>query len=197
MDDNQTQSATGQNTPPAPLAPNQQVGNEGEKDWKAEAEKWMHFSRQHETNWKKTSAELEKLSQANMTDAERTVAEAKELGRREALESIATQRAQDKLEAAAAKAGVDLTPVMGALDVSKFVTEGDVNAQAIGDFVAQVAAQYATPKGPKFAQGLGIGPQGSSTAGQLTRTDLHGMTPREIAQARKDGRLDALMRGEN
>ncbi|MER7208544.1 hypothetical protein ABT340_15845 [Streptosporangium sp. NPDC000239] len=196
MDDNQTQP-TDQNTPPASPASNQQVGNEGEKDWRVEAEKWMHFSRLHETNWKKASAELEKLNKANMTDAERSVAEAKELGRREALESIATQRAQDKLEAAAAKAGVDLTPVMGALDVSKFVADGDVNTQAIGDFVAQVASQFAPPKGPKFAQGLGIGPQGSSSAGQLTRNDLRGMSPREIAQARKAGRLDALMRGEN
>ncbi|SFI82017.1 hypothetical protein SAMN05216275_10580 [Streptosporangium canum] len=197
MDDNQNQPPSDQNTPPAPPSPNQGVGSDADTDWEAEAKKWKHFARTHEANWEKASKELEKLNEANMTDAERTVAEAKELGRREALESVAKQRAQDKLETAAAKAGVDLTPVLEALDVSKFVAEGDVNAQAINNFVAQVASQFAPPKGPKFAQGLGIGPQGSSAAGQLTRADLPSMSPREIAQARKDGRLDAVLRGEN
>ncbi|MEO3860130.1 hypothetical protein [Acrocarpospora sp. B8E8] len=186
-----------QTTPPmqgaTSAAPNQEVGS-GEKDWKAEAEKWQHFSRQHEANWKKATGELDRLNKAGMTDAERAVAEAKESGRQEALSSIAEQRAQDKLDVAAARAGVDLTPVKGVLDISKFLANGEIDEAAISAFVSQLSSS--APKEPKFAQGLGFGPQGSGTAGQLTREQVRGMSPREVAAARKEGRLDALLRGQ-
>ncbi|GII83287.1 hypothetical protein Ssi03_12770 [Sphaerisporangium siamense] len=180
-------------TPPTP-APNQEVGSEV-TDWKAEAEKWKHFARTHETNWKKASGEVEELRKAHMTDAERAVADARAQGAREALESVVQQRAQDRLDVAASKAGVDLTPVKELLDVNKFIADGAVNETAISEFVARFSET--APKGPRFAQGLGIGPQGDQrTAGQLSRADLKGMSPREVAQAQKEGRLDALMRGE-
>lgn len=165
------------------------------KDWEAEATKWKHFARKHETAWEKATAELDALSRAGMTDAEKAIVEAESRGRMDALKSIVVERAQDKLEAAAAKAGVDLTPVLKHLDVNQFVADGDVNSKAIGDFVSEFV-QFAAPKEPKFAQGLGIGPQGSGSSSQLTREQLSGMSPREISQARKNGHLDALMRGE-
>jgi hypothetical protein len=84
---------------------------------------------------------------------------------------------------------------MPLLDTSKFLADGEVNESAINEFVAGFAGT--APKTPKFAQNIGIGPQSDSRApGQLTRADLKGLSPREIAQARKDGRLDALMRGQ-
>ncbi|MEU4726547.1 hypothetical protein AB0G06_43710 [Nonomuraea dietziae] len=165
------------------------------KDWEAEAKKWQHFSKKHETNWKKASEELASLRQAGMTDAERAVAEAEERGRRAALESIATERAQLKLEAAAARAGVDITPLMPLLDTSKFLANGDVNDTAINEFLSGYASTV--PKAPKFAQGLGIGPQSDSrTPGQLTREEYARMSPRDRVKAHKAGRADALLRGE-
>lgn len=164
-------------------------------NWQAEAEKWKHFARTHEANWKKASGELEKLTKAGMSDSDRAVAEAEERGRQAALASLLNERAQDKLDAAAARAGVDLGPIRGHLDVTKFLADGQISTQAISEFVTGLAA--GAPKTPRFPQNVGMGPQGSSAgAGQLTRDQLRGMSPREIAQAKKDGRLDALMRGE-
>ncbi|GAA3537215.1 hypothetical protein GCM10022419_016330 [Nonomuraea rosea] len=201
MDVNDQQPENSTSTPaPDANTPAQihEAGNDGVKDWEAEAKKWQHFSKKHEANWKKASEELDRLNQANMTDAERAIADAKEQGRLEALASVTAERVQDKLEAAAAKAGVDLAPLLSHIDISKFAAEdGGVNQTAIGDFVTQLSAQFAGPKEPRFAQGLGIGPQSDQRApGQLTRADLKRMSAREIAQAKKDGRLDALTRGE-
>lgn len=165
-------------------------------DWQAEAEKWKTLSRKHEKNWQKLTGEVEDLRKAQMTDAEKAIAEAEGRGRQAALESIAAERAQLKLETAAAKAGVDIAPVLGVIDVSKFVTDGDVNADAIGDFVSQLSAQFAQPNEPKFPQGLGIGPQASqSKPGQLTRADMARMTPQEIAEADDKGLFDDLKAG--
>jgi hypothetical protein len=184
-------------TPPQgviPAALNQEVGS-GEKDWKAEAEKWQALSKKHEGNWKSVSTERDRLAQAGMSDADKALAEAEDRGRKAALDSVASERAQLKLEAAAARAGVDLAPVLKHLDVKQFVTADGVDDTAIGEFVSGFS-QFAAPKGPKFAQGLGFGPQGSGTAGQLTREQVRGMSPREVAAARKEGRLDALLRGQ-
>ncbi|MER5643942.1 hypothetical protein [Streptosporangium sp. NPDC002524] len=183
-----TPASTPTDTPAAPQTE--------EKDWKAEAEKWQHFSRLHEGNWKKVSAEADSLRKAQMTDSEKAIAEAEGRGRKAALESIATERAQLKLETAAAKAGVDITPVLEVLDVSKFINEGEVNNDAIGDFVTQFSAQFAKPKEPKFPQGLGIGPQSSQTKpGQLTRADLGRMSAAEIVEADAKGLFDDIKNG--
>jgi hypothetical protein len=184
-------------TPPAdPNTPAQvHEGGSDVKDWEAEARKWQHFSKKHEANWQKVSKELADVQRAGMTDAERALEEAREQGRQEARVSSITERAQLKLEAAAAKAGVDLTPVLPLLDVSKFVANGDVHDTAITEFVTGYAGS--APKAPKFAQNLGIGPQSDSRApGQLTRAQFAELSPRERVQARKDGRVDALLRGE-
>ncbi|MEU7830391.1 hypothetical protein [Nonomuraea sp. NPDC049129] len=191
--------ANDQTTPPADANPPVQIqedGNSGDLDyWKSEAEKWKGFSRKHESNWEKATRELDGLRKAGMTDAERAIEEAREQGRQEVRTSSVTERAQLKLEAAAARAGVDLTPVQALLDTSKFIANGDVNDAAINEFVTGYAGGQ--PKAPKFAQGLGIGPQSDSrTPGQLTREEFARLSPRERVQARKDGRADALLRGE-
>lgn len=179
---------------PSPDAGN---GNDGDvKDWKKEAEKWKFFAQKHEAAWKKASRELDELRKAQMSDAERAIAEAEERGRRAALESFARERAQLKLQATAGKAGVSLPGgLMEVLDVGRFISDGfEVDDSAIQEFVSQLS-QF-KPQ-PKFSQQVGLGPQGSNgVPGQLTRADLRRMTPREIAQARKEGRLDALLRGE-
>lgn len=191
--------ANDQTAPPADVNPPVQIQEGGNsdapKDWEAEAKKWQHFSKKHEANWQKASARVAELEKAGMTDAERAIEEAREQGRQEVRTSSVTERAQLKLEAAAARAGVDLTPVSALLDVSKFIANGDVNDAAINEFVTGYAGGQ--PKAPKFAQGLGIGPQSDSrTPGQLTREEFARLSPRERVQARKDGRADALLRGE-
>lgn len=167
-----------------------------DRDWRAEAEKWKHFARQHEDKWKRLSAELEEVRKAQLSDHERAILEAEERGRKAALESIAHERAWLKLEAAAAKAGVDLSPLSDVLDVSKFIEDGSVSDDRINGFVEQFFAKFAQPRAPKFPQGLGIGPQSStSKPPQLTRADLQRMTPQEIVEADEKGLLEDIKRG--
>ncbi|MFI6319744.1 hypothetical protein ACIBG8_19575 [Nonomuraea sp. NPDC050556] len=190
--DPQDTPQTEPNVEPTTTAP----PNEAEVDWKVEAEKWKTHARKHETNWKRATSELDEARKASLSDADKALVEAEERGRKAAQGSIATERAQLKLEAAAAKAGVDLSVVSDLLDVSKFLTNDEVNVDAIGDFVSQLSAQFTAPKGPRFPQGLGIGPQSSAgKPGQLTRADLSRMSAAEIAEADDKGLFDDLKNG--
>jgi hypothetical protein len=77
--------------------------------------------------------------------------------------------------------------------MSRFVSDGQVNADALSEFVSSLPKRESSPA---FRQDIGLGRQGSPGANQLTRADLSNMTPAEINKARLDGRLDALLRGE-
>lgn len=196
VNDNSTAQVDGVSGAPDDSAQQQESAPDMDKDWKAEAEKWRSLSRKHEDKWKKLSAELEEIRKAQLSEHERALLEAEERGRRAALESIALERAQLKLEAAAAKAGVDLSPIAEMLDVSRFIEDGSVNEDRITGFVEQLASKFAQPKGPKYPQGLGIGPQSSSSKPpQLTRADLRRMTPQQIVEADEKGLLEDIKRG--
>lgn len=197
VNDNSTTQVDGVSGAPDDSAQQQESAPDMDKDWKAEAEKWRSLSRKHEDNWKKLSKEIEELRKAQMSEQERALLEAEERGRRAALESIAHERAQLKLEAAAAKAGVDLSPIAEMLNVSRFIEEdGSVSEDRITGFVEQLASKFAQPKGPKYPQGLGIGPQSSSSKPpQLTRADLRRMTPQQIVEADEKGLLEDIKRG--
>jgi hypothetical protein len=68
------------------------------------------------------------------------------------------EKAQDKLDAAAAKAGVDVSDILEYVDVEKFIDDGRVDTEAIGTFVGKFAEKAVKP--PKFQQGIGVGQQG-------------------------------------
>lgn len=159
----------------------------------AERDKWKNLSRTNEDRWKEASKERDDLKQASMTDAEKAVEQAKQEARNSALAEVGTRLVESELRTAAVTAGVQL-PSFEFLNTSQFVgTDGLPNTEQIKRFVESLPKPAA---GPEFSQDLGLGRQGSPVAGQLSRADLANMTPSEIAKARKDGRLDALMRGE-
>lgn len=171
-------------------------------DWKAEAEKakadaekWKAMSRKNEDNFKSASSKLSEYEKANLTDSEKILAEATEAGRNAALSEMLNERAQDKLESAAAKAGVELDSILGDLNMGRFVADGSVNTDAINDFVnrfADVGNSRKQDKG-KTASELGVGPQGTRPQ-QLTQADLKGMSPKAILEAEKAGQLDKLLK---
>ncbi|MFD8527797.1 hypothetical protein ACFV0L_10355 [Streptosporangium canum] len=162
-----------------------------------EVEKWRSLARKHETNWKAASKELGEYRTANLSDAEKAIEDAKAEGRRAALTETGSRVAKAELKAYAATSGVALpASVTDFLDTTRFVAEdGSPDMEAIAAFVDPFKS---TPKkAPKFTQNIGAGPQGGGTGPtQLTREDLARMTPPEVNEARREGRLNQLMFGE-
>jgi hypothetical protein len=158
----------------------------------AEIDKWKSLSRTNEQRWKDASAERDQFKQASMSDAEKALEAARAEGRTAALSEVGTRLAEAELRALAASAGVDLPPA-DFLRMDRFVSDGQVNADALSEFVSSLPKRESSPA---FRQDIGLGRQGSPGANQLSRADLSNMTPAEINKARQDGRLDALLRGE-
>jgi hypothetical protein len=159
----------------------------------ADRDKWKAMSRTNEDRWKEASKERDDLKQASMTDSEKALEQAKQEARNSALAEVGTRLVESELRTAAVTAGVQL-PSFEFLNTSQFVdSNGLPDADRIKAFVESLP-KPAT--GPEYSQDLGLGRQGSALAGQLSRADLANMTPQEIAKARSEGRLDALMRGE-
>ncbi|WP_259453999.1 hypothetical protein [Streptomyces ginkgonis] len=102
--------------------------------------------------------------------------------------------AQAELRAQAATAGVDL-PKADYLNLDAFIgDDGAPDADAIGSFISSLP-QLSSDRA--FAQNIGLGRQGgTSNPHQLTREEYRGLSREGRAQARKAGRIDALMRGE-
>lgn len=177
---------------------------EDSKDWKAEAEKykadaekWKAMSRKNEDSYKNASSELDVFKQSNLTESEKALADAKAEGRNAALAELMHERAQDKLEVAAATAGVDVSDLVEDLNMNRFISDNNVDADAINSFVQKIAekpGRKAVDKGKPASQ-LGVGPQGVVPA-QLTQSDLSKMSPKQIVEAEKAGRLENLKSGK-
>lgn len=158
----------------------------------AERDKWKALSRQNEERWKQASRERDELKQASMTEAEKALEQAKQEARSSALAEVGQRLVEAELRSAAATAGVQLPPTEFINTSSLVGDDGLPNMDRVKAFVESLPKPAA---GPRFSQDLGLGRQGSGTPGQLTREDLVHMTPQEIMKARKEGRLDELMRG--
>ncbi|GAA4186903.1 hypothetical protein GCM10022252_19590 [Streptosporangium oxazolinicum] len=167
---------------------------DSEAKLRTESRKWEERSK---TNYAKLM-EYERAQtgapETAKADQDQAIAEAVDNARRALLGEFGPKLATAAFETAAAKAGLDTADLLDVLDVSKFLAEdGSPDSEAISQKVSALASKWSQPE---YAQDLGIGPQGSGTAGQLTREALSRMSPREINQAHEDGRLDALMSGE-
>ncbi|MFI6685364.1 hypothetical protein [Streptomyces sp. NPDC050485] len=160
----------------------------------AEVDKWRSMSRKNEKAFKDASKELEQFRQAAMTEQERAIETARAEARTAALSEVGSQLVAAELRAQAASTGATL-PAADYLNLSRFLGEdGQPDTNAITHFVTTLSTN--TPPQPEYKQDIGLGRQGTSQAGQLTRSDLSRMTPAQINAARSKGLLDALMRGE-
>lgn len=120
----------------------------------------------------------------------------REIEDREKTELQKANEAADRFRAEAEQRAAELARLKVASDTGlpadlvEFLTgtdEDTLRAQA-----AKLAAATAAPRTPQPDPGQGAKPDGVS---QLSRADLAGMSPADIDRARVEGRLDALLAG--
>jgi hypothetical protein len=153
-----------------------------EIDWKSEARKW------------------ESRAKAAKTDADDAAKWREyELNSKSEQEKLADELARTKAEASEANAKLTRLEVAAlkgipaeALDLLSGSTREDLEAQA--DKLLSLIAEQSKPKSPLPDENQGK--PTSVSLGQLTENDLKGMTPAEIMEAKKAGRLDQVL-GKN
>ena len=159
----------------------------------AEVDKWKSLSRKNEQQAKANMAaakELEEIKKSQLSDTERLIAETKEQTalsvRREFAGKLVDAELKSQLNGRLLDAGALLS-----FDKSSFIDdEGNINTEAIQSWVEAHSKTTEIP-----APDLGQGARGNnpSKAQIRSRDELQNMSPAEILQARKEGRLDSLM----
>ncbi|MBD0739845.1 hypothetical protein BGM09_10450 [Streptomyces sp. CBMA29] len=150
------------------------------------------MSRTNEKRWQDVSAERDTLKQSTLTDSDKALEAARTEARNAALAEYGSKLAEAELRAKAASEGVPL-PDSQFINLNQFLgQDGTVNAELIGTFVSSLPKPATAPT---YAQGIGLGRQGSGAVGQLSQADLSNMSAKEINEARKAGKLDHLLRG--
>lgn len=160
---------------------------------KAEVDKWKSLSRKNEQQAKANIAaakELEEIRKSQLTDTEKLV----EQTRAETTQAIRREYAT-KLVDAELKATLNGRILEGGalleFDKSSFILDdGNIDSEAIQSWVEAHSKTMDIPA-PNLGQGArGVNP---SKAQIRTRDELKNMSPAEILEARKEGRLDVLM----
>jgi len=148
---------------------------------------------------KAAKARLDELETANATELEKAQKRAADLERQA---SDATARAQEALlrssvvAEAARKNVIDPDAAVALLDRSAIEFDADGNPTNIADAMDSLLKAKPYLTGGSRAGSADLGARGGDGKGQLSRDALKNMTPEQIVKARKDGSLDALMRGE-
>jgi hypothetical protein len=159
----------------------------------AEVEKWKSLSRKNEQQAKANIAaakELEEIKKSQLSETEKLIAETKEQTalavRREFAGKLVDAELKSQLNGRLLDAGALLS-----FDKSAFIDDdGNPNSEAIQSWVEAHSKTTDIPA-PDLAQGArGNNP---SKAQIRSRDELQNMSPAEILQARKEGRLDSLM----
>jgi len=136
------------------------------------------------------SKELDEVRKSQLSDTERLIEQTKEDTRRAVRMEYAEKLVEAELKSSLKGRTLEGDAIL-TFDKGRFIDDsGDIDSEAIATWVE---AHSTHPEAPK--PDLGQGPRGNknSLAQIRTRDELDGMTPAEILQARKDGRLDALM----
>lgn len=156
-------------------------------DFKSEAEKWKALARQNEQRAKQNAEAAKRLAEiedANKSEVERAIARAEEAERRAQQLELDSVRASVALEKG-------LTPSQAKRLVGASREELEADAD---DLLADLKANRASTVASADGQGR-TGTAVGATGGQLTRADLQNMTKKQIDEARRDGRLDDLLKG--
>lgn len=131
-------------------------------------------------------------------EAEHAAAVEAQRMRDEALKGANERIVRSEVKAVAARHLADPQDALRFLELSDFdvTDEGDVDTAAIESAIADLIARkpyLAAQSGPRFeGSGDGGARKGDDTKSQLTRADLENMTPAEINEARRQGRLKNL-----
>jgi hypothetical protein len=155
--------------------------------------KWKGLSRTNEDRYKEVSQERDQLKQATLTDTEKALEQARQEARNAALSEVGSDLVSAEMRVQAASAGVQL-PDTQFLNLNSFMgTDGRPNADAIKTFVSSLPK----PQQQGFRQDLGLGRQGGSAPGALTREEYNRLSREERKKARDDGRVRTALLGES
>lgn len=179
------QPTTDPKTTDAPLGDKGQETLAKERTLRREAEKAA----------KTLQAQLEELQKGQMSETEKAIAEAKKSARIEVLAEVGGELVESAMRVQLAGRAADVDAAIDAVDRSKFLTEdGRPDTKKIGDWVDRCFPKQEQTRRQKD---LGQGNRGGGdTSPQIRdRADIKNMTPKQITEARRAGRLDDLMSG--
>ncbi len=185
--------------PPKAKDDDEPLGEGGKRALEAERK----ARRDAETARKALEDELAELKKAGLSEQEKAIEDAKTAGATEAAAKYAALIVAAEVKAAGASKvapeALDDLPRLLDLDPTKLVSDdGTVDTKAISSAIDEMvkAKPYLAPKaGGGGGADPDQGARGGGRPAQLTRDALRNMTSEEIAQARRDGRLDDLMAG--
>lgn len=167
-------------------------------DLSSEVEKWKNLSRKNEAQAKanaQAAKELEELKKASLTDQERLIESTRAETAQAIRKEFAGKLAEAELKSALTGKVLEGNAILS-FDKSSFIDEnGDVDSAAISAWVEAHTKPADAPL-PDLGQGI----RGKTISGKApirSRDELLTMSNAEILEARKDGRLDALMGKQN
>lgn len=147
---------------------------------------------------KRLADEIAALKAEQMTETERAIEAAKAEGRTEALGTISERLIRSEIRAAAAgkvdPEWIDDLPKLLPTDTFTVDDDGEVDTEAIRAAIAGLVEAKPSLKATPATGSADGGPRGGGIQ-QVTRAELQTMTPDAIEQARKDGRLEQLLKG--
>lgn len=168
-----------ENKTDAPESTEAEPQGKAETDWKSEARKWENRA---------------KAAKADVDDASKW--REYEASQKSDHEKLADQLAEAQANASEANAKLaryEVASLKGipaeALDLLTGSSREDLEAQA--DKLLSLIAEQSKPKSPKPDELQGK--PTASQAGQLTEADLKGMSPEQIMEAKKAGRLNTVL----
>jgi seryl-tRNA synthetase len=136
------------------------------------------------------STELDEIRKSQLSDTERLIEQTKDDTRRAVRLEFAEKLVEAELKSSLKGRTLEGDSIL-TFDKTAFIDDsGDIDSEAIATWVEAHSTHADAPK-----PDLGQGARGdkNSLAQVRTRDELTNMSPAEILQARKDGRLDALM----
>ena len=136
------------------------------------------------------SKELDEVRKSQLSETERLVEQTKDDTRRAVRLEFAEKLVEAELKSSLKGRTLEGDSIL-TFDKTAFIDDsGDIDSEAIATWVEAHSTHADAPK-----PDLGQGARGdkNSLAQVRTRDELTNMSPAEILQARKDGRLDALM----
>jgi hypothetical protein len=136
------------------------------------------------------SKELDEVRKSQLSETERLIEQTKDDTRRAVRLEFAEKLVEAELKSSLKGRTLEGDSIL-TFDKTAFIDDsGDIDSEAIATWVE---AHSTHPDAPKPDLGQGARGNKNSLAQIRSRDELTNMSPTEILQARKDGRLDSLM----
>lgn len=142
-------------------------------------------------------AEYDRLVEASQTELEKAQAAAKTNAER--AQALVTRATQAEIRALASEFADPSDAVAFLADKTYAGDDGEIDTEQIKADLADLLTRkphlgkQPTPRVPAPNPAQGSSASGAAGASQLTQDQLDGMTPEQIVQARKEGRLNRIM----